>query len=465
MQDPGVRRMNRTNAAKPLLLVLVVCLVGVAFAVVVSGLGLVVHSPQVAVLLPFVAAAVSVAGLAIALPRMNRLVQGVARNPVTTPYSALARAATGIQAGWSEQALPGVARVLTEGTRAQRATVWLAVEQKLVSAASHPALEGGPGTVSNLAVLLAHPDVDHAVPVLDGPILRAVLTIGKPGRPVTPADQRFMHDVANGAGLLLRGVQLNTELQERVRRADELATELQASRQRLTQARDTERARLVAELSLVTTDPLAALRTELAQAHKLLSEGATGAERARHSIARAREGLDELLDRFRVIARGVHPAVLRDQGPYGALDEVATDLPRPVRLSGNLPQRLAWEVESGIYYLAASAMQQLAGQSASQPLHIHLTNTEGRLTVRIDDPALATPAASVLAALTDDVDRLAALGGDVALIEDGMGGASLRAWLPDQLEPSVEDHHRRPSAHHGSRRPSAHDGSRRWSPP
>ncbi len=448
-------------AAQQLRLILVACLAGAAFAVVVGGLGLVVHSPEVVVLLPFVAAAVSVAGLAVALPRINQLVQGVARHPATSPYSALARAATGIQAGSLEQALPGLARVLTEGTRAQRATVWLAVEQRLVSAASHPAIEGGPGTMSHLAALLAHPDVDHVVPVLDGSVLRAVLTIGKPGRPVTQADQRFMQDVAKGAGLLLRGVQLNAELEERVRRASELAAELQASRQRLSQARDAERHRLIAELTHVTTDRLAALRTELAEAQESLSHGAAGAERAQHSLVRARTGLDELLDRFRVIARGVHPAVLRDQGPSSALDEVATDLPRPVRLSGNLPRRLAWEVESGIYYLAASAMQQLADRPAEQPLHVHLAHTEGRLTVRIDDPALATPVADVLAALTDDVDRLEALGGDMTLVEDGTGGVSLRAWLSDRLEPSVEDHRRRPSANDHRRRPSANDGSRR----
>jgi hypothetical protein len=447
--------MNRTIAAKPLRLILVACLVAATFAVVVDGLGLVMHSAKVAVLLPFAAAAVSVAGLAMALPRINRLVQSVARNPATTPYSALARAATGIQAGSLEEALPGLARILTEGTRAKRGTVWLAVEQRLVSAAYYPAIEGGPGTISDLAALLAHPDVDHAVPVLDGSVLRAVLTIGKPGRSVTQADQRFMQDVANGAGLLLRGVQLNAELGERVRRAGELATELQASRQRLTQARDAERQRLIAELTQVTDDRLAALRTELAETRELLSGGAVEAERAQQSIARARIGLDELLERFRVIARGVHPAVLRDQGTYGALEEVATDLPRPVRLSGNLPRRLAWEVESGIYYLAASAMQQLAGQPAEQPLTVHLAHTGARLAVRIDDPALATPVAEVLAALTEDVDRLAALGGEVALVEDGIGGASLRAWLPDQLEPSVEDHRRRPSAHDGSRQRSA----------
>jgi hypothetical protein len=437
--------MNRMIAARPLRLFLVACLVGAVFAV--GGVGLVVESSQAALLLPFVAAAVSVAGLAIALPRIDRLVQGVAHHPMTTPYSALAKTAARIRAGSVEQALPGLAEVLADGTRAQRAVIWLAVEETLVSAASHPANEGAEGrTIASLAALLALPDVDHVVPVLDGSLLRAALTISKPGLAVTPADQRLMQDVANGAGLLLRGAQMNAELEERVRRADELATELQASRQRLTRARDVERHRLIAELTHVTTDRLVALRTELSNAQELLSDDAASAEHAQHAVARARLGLDELIDRFRVIARGVYPTVLRDQGPYGALDELATDLPRPVRLSGSLSQRLAWEVESGIYYLAASAMHQLADQRAEQPLRVHLEHTTGQLAVRIADPTPATATDDVLAALTVDVDRLAALGGDVEITEDGGGGIALRAWLPDQLEPSVDDlTRRRPS--------------------
>ena len=58
----------------------------------------------------------------------------------------------------------------------------------------------------NLAVLLARPDTDHVVPVLDGTELRAALAIEKPDAPITPADQRLMQDVADGAGLLLRSV-------------------------------------------------------------------------------------------------------------------------------------------------------------------------------------------------------------------------------------------------------------------
>ena len=304
--------MNRIIAARPLCLLLVACLVGAIFAVIVDGVGLGVESAQAALLLPFVAAAVSVACLAIALPRIDRLAQGVTHHPMTTPYSSLAKTAARIRVGSVEQALPGLAEVLADGTRAQCAVIWLAVEEKLVSAASYPVVEGAKArTTASLAALLALPDVDHVVPVLDGSMLRAALTISKPGLAVTPADQRLMQDVANGAGLLLRGAQLNAELEKRVRRADELATDLQASRQRLTGARDVERRRLIAELTHVTTDRLVALRTELSNAQELLSDDAASAEHAQHAIARARTGLDELLDRFRVIARGVYPTVLR----------------------------------------------------------------------------------------------------------------------------------------------------------
>ena len=156
---------------------------------------------------------------------------------------------------------------------------------------------------------------------------------------------------------------LNAELADRVRRADDLATELQASRQRLARAREVERRRLVMELGHATTDRLAGLRAAVAAARNELDEPDPDPEAAQQALLRARIGLDELLDRFRVIARGVYPAVLRDQGPAAALDEVAADLPRPVRLTGDLGGRLDWEIESGIYYVvAAAAMGLLAGR-------------------------------------------------------------------------------------------------------
>jgi hypothetical protein len=447
--------MTRTITARALRVLLVACGTAALFVVVVvvsaGALGL--GPQQLVVLLPFLAAALAVVGLNLVLPGLDRVVERLTGHREVTPYSALAKAAARISAGSLEQALPGLAEVVAGGTGATRAVLWLAVGERLVEGAQYPPRESRSGSdrephaVENLAVLLARPDTDHVVPVLDGPVLRAVLAIEKPNAPITAADQRLMQDVANGAGLLLRGVAQNAEIAERVRRADGLATELQASRDRLATAREVERRRLVMELSHATTDRLAALRAEVAACRAELGSPPEDAALARQALERALVGLDDLLDRFRVIARGVYPAVLRDQGPAAALDEVAADLARTVRLSGGLAARLDWEIESGIYYVAAAAVHELAGRPAERELVVRLEQADGRVSVVIEDPTPSVTAEHLRTALADDIERLAALGGDLELTAGAASAGAdsesavaitLHAWLPERLEPLVE---------------------------
>jgi signal transduction histidine kinase len=407
-------------------------------AVLAGALAPVLRREHTAVALPFLAAAVAAAGLGAVLPGLDRWVAGLTRYRPSTPYSALAQAVARIRAGSLPEALPGLARVLAEGTGATRAVLWLAVEDHLVAAAVHPPEPGTePAVAANLAVVLAGPGADHVVPVLDGPVLRAVLAIAKPGSPITPADQQLMADVANGAGSLLREVQRGRELEQRVRRADELAEELQQSRRRLSRARDVERLRLAGELTNVTGDRLAALRAEFTAARAGLQSVDGPDDDVRETLRRARSRLDELLERFRSIARGVHPAVLRDQGPVAALEELVADLPRQVRLVPELPGRLAWEIESGVYYVVASALHQMTSDPGAGELVVRLVHGGGRLSARITDPTPGVNADRLRSALAIDVERLSALGGALELTADG-AGIELCAWLPDRLEPLVD---------------------------
>ena len=254
--------MNRVLVARLLRLLLVAGWTGAVFLVLVVALDGVVGDGQ-RLLLPFVAAGVAATGMVAARKPTDRLVRGLTHHRLTTPYSVLAQTTARVGAGSLEEALPGLAQVIAEGTGAQRAVVWLAVDDRLVETAAYPA-DGLPAAAAdNLAVLLARPDTDHVVPVLDGTELRAALTIEKPDSPITPADQRLMQDVADGAGLLLRSVQRGVELHERVRQADELVAQLRESRRRLTRAREVERRRLIGELSHATTDRLGALHGAL----------------------------------------------------------------------------------------------------------------------------------------------------------------------------------------------------------
>jgi len=385
------------------------------------------------VLLPFLAAAVCALGVRAVLGPVDRFVERITRLRTTTPYSVLAEAAARTRTGMLDTALPGLAEVLAGGTAARQAVIWLVVSDRLVAAASHPPPRTPFPEVANIAVLLDRPDVDHVVPIVEGDVLRAALTITKPGASITVADQRLMRDVASEARLLLQGVALATELRERVRQAAELGSELQHSRWRLTRARDLERSRLAAELGHVTTGRLAVVRGLLDGVRADLLADRTDDAVSEVGMIRAR--LDELLERFRSIARGVYPSVLRDQGLAAALEELVVDLPREVDLRGAPDRRYPWEVESGIYYFVASAVQRLA-ESPGPPIEVTLSEADRRLSVEIVDAHTELAEAELQAALANDLERLAALGGAVDL---GRTESSvvLRAYLPEQLEPIV----------------------------
>lgn len=389
-----------------------------------------------------VGAGMSVAGVAAATALLARLrgavdevVERVTHYREVTPYSALADAARRLRSPSLREALPGLAQVLADGTGARRAAVWLAVDERLVVTASYPAAgDATPDDAENLAVLLTRPGIGHVVPVLDGSRLRAVLSIEKPELPVTPDDRVLMQDVANGAALLLRTVALNAELSDRVRRADRLADELRASRRRLARAREVERRRLLSELSRATSGRLVALREQVAAARAGVHDPGSGRRLAGEAVARARTEVDDLLDGFRVIARGVYPAVLRGQGPGAALEEFVADLRRPVRLAGDLDVRVAWEIESAVYQVTAAALAVLAAQPATAEIRVRMTRADARVRVLVEDPAPPVTAERVRSVLVDDTERLVALGGDITWAPGDGPALRLLAWLPDRLD-------------------------------
>ena len=294
-------------------------------------------------------------------------------------------------------------------------------------------------SADNLAVLLARPDTDHVVPVLDG--ARAAGRAGdreagqlRSPRPTSGSCRTW----PTAPGSCCAACSAVSSCTSACARPTSWPAQLRESRRRLTRAREVERRRLVGELSHATTERLGALHGGSRRRRGRPERNAARSRSRRWSaLGRARVALDELLDRFRVIARGVYPAVLRDQGPVAALDEVIADLPRGVRLTGELPQRLAWEVESGIYYLAAAAVTHL-GDDPPAP---SCTCTSSTATVGWR-PASTTRSSArarrprLRAELAGDIERLAALGGDVEVAEYA-AGVTVVAWLPDRLEPLV----------------------------
>jgi hypothetical protein len=116
-------------------------------------------------------------------------------------------------------------------------------------------------------------------------------------------------------------------------------------------------------------------------------------------VGSVRARLDELLERFRSIARGVYPVRAARPGPRGGARGAGR---RPA--AGGRPaglrriRRYPWEVESGIYYFVASAVHWLA-ESPGPPIEVTLREADRRLSVEIVDAHTELAEAELQAAL------------------------------------------------------------------
>jgi 50S ribosome-binding GTPase len=346
-----------------------------------------------------------------------------------SPYLVLAAAMDEIGAdGSPERVLQRLVRNLADGTGADFAAIRSSVDGRAVevTVGKAPSPRDGPGASKELPVPAGLPSAatDGAEP--------ASVAIAKPARrPFTEQDDVLLAQTAQCVGVLLRGVLLEAELSRRVNRASELEAQLAASRDRLHAVHALERRRIATEMLSLTTPLLARIRGAVRECADAL---ANDAESALRTVERLGAQLDELIDRFRSMVRGVHSAVLAHRGPLAALEEVAADLPRPVHLAGELPGHVSPEVSAVLYHLTASTLRAMTGGVSADPVTVTFGWSAGRVSVRVQ--GRADSPGRVSAALAADSSHLAALGGQVQQVLDE-AELSVLMWLPDRLEPAI----------------------------
>ena len=268
----------------------------------------------------------------------NRLVYGTR----ATPHEVLSQLTTQLSvSGDPDDALANLARLVTEGTGASQAVVWLRVGGRLRPEAAAPR-EALSGLSDMTKDGLPRSELSTSVQVHHGDELLGALSITKPrNEPPTPADESLLQDIAAGAGLLLRNIRLNAELAERVQ-------DVRASRRRLIAAHDAERHRLERDLHDGAQQQVVALKVKLGLAKAIAEQ--EGAQELALAVASLADETQNAVDQMRELAHGIYPPLLEAEGLSAAMKAAVRSADIPVHLEIADMDRYSRQVEETAYF-------------------------------------------------------------------------------------------------------------------
>jgi signal transduction histidine kinase len=257
---------------------------------------------------------------------------------------------------------------------------------------------------------------DAAEPILHSEELLGALSISKAkADPVTPADRQLLQDVAAGAGLLLRNIQLNADLADR-------AEELRSSRRRLIAAQDSERRRLERNLHDGAQQQVVALKVKLGLA-KTLAEREDVPEVA-DSVADLAEDTQRAVDGMRAAARGIYPPLLEAEGLRAALIAAAREASIGVDIEADGIGRYPPEIEATIYFCVLEALGSMGGPETTR---VSLGDNGEMVTFSVQNAFVGSSSGHGLTAVAD---RVEALGGTLKVEPVPGGGTVVTGRLP-----------------------------------
>jgi signal transduction histidine kinase/uncharacterized protein YhfF len=204
--------------------------------------------------------------------------------------------------------------------------------------------------------------------------------------------------------------------------------EVAAARARVLDAADGERQRIGRDLHDGAQQRVVALGHLIGLARRKLGDDVPSG--AAELLDRAQEEARLATDELRELARGLHPAGLTEKGLRPALEALAARSTLPVTL-GRLPERrLPGPVELTAFYLASEGLTNAMKYANATNVGIDVFQRLGEAvaTVADDGDGGADPLAG--SGLRGLGDRIAALGGALAIESPPGGGTRLEAVIP-----------------------------------
>ena len=218
--------------------------------------------------------------------------------------------------------------------------------------------------------------------------------------PVFLDQPAMLEAVGSAARFALENERLQAQLRSQL-------AELRDSRARIVQVADEERRRLERDLH----DGAQQRLLGLGMAFQLL-RGRVGADdEAVALLQESEEELREALAELRELARGIHPAVLVDQGLGPAVRTLADRSPIAVEVSDS-SERLPAAVETAAYFITAEALANAAKHSRAQHAWVSVgPRCDGRVRIEIADDGIGGASPNGGSGLRGLADRVAVLDG------------------------------------------------------
>jgi signal transduction histidine kinase len=163
---------------------------------------------------------------------------------------------------------------------------------------------------------------------------------------------------------------------------DQRIETLTESRAGVIDAADAERRRIERDLHDGAQQRLVSLAMNLGLARATLRDLP---DPAREAIERAHEESKQALKELRDLVRGLHPAVLNDQGLDAALSGVAARAPIPVRLRVDIERRTTPTIEAVAFFIVSEALTNIAKHAAATKAEVTVRREGDRLHLLVHD--------------------------------------------------------------------------------
>jgi signal transduction histidine kinase len=385
------------------------------YAVVIGGVGAVVgrgDQPNVAA-----AVAATVVGAVVFQPvrgRAQRFANRLIYGDRIAPYELVATFTERLDEATLEEILPRMAALVADGTGAERVRIWFRADAELRAVATWP-----PDDATPPPVLLRDGELpamgDPTFAVRHAGALLGAITVGMPHQePMTPATERLLVDLSAQAGLVLRNVAL--------------VEDLQRSRQRLVASQDEARRMLERDLHDGAQQRLVTLSMDLRMARSRAD--ASGDTELTTRLDAAQQELARSIAELRELARGIHPAILTQNGVGAAVRSLAERSSVPVVLSAVPDDRYAPEVEATAYFVVSEALANVAKHAAASHARIEMVVADGKLTIDVADDGIGGAAMIGGSGLLGLADRVEAIGGRFDVRSASGAGSVVHAEIP-----------------------------------